>query len=154
MFFFKSFRSLCNEPMNQLSPSMKNIEWVFSSFQTLSDRCRLGKLGQKQCGWGGCVLGRCAGRVWAGSLRVRVESKQNFTNSCAGLDLAGRSGQNFQPAQTLAQGLQNTACGLNPPRDGVSSGRKDILPIIKKQYIYEKCINFQECNISWNNQIT
>jgi len=61
---------------------------------------------------------------------------------------------NFQPAQTLAQGLQNTARGLNPPRDGVSSGSKDILPIIQKQYIYEKCINFLECNISWSNHIT
>jgi len=45
-------------------------------------------------------------------------------------------------------GLQTTA------REASSSGRKDSLLIMKKQYIYENTVDLVECNILRNNNIT
>jgi len=56
------------------------------------------------------------------------------------------------PFQTVNQGFPATARGPNPAPAAISSGRKDILSIIK--LYFEKFVDLAECNVSRNNHIT
>jgi len=43
---------------------------------------------------------------------------------------------------------------FQPGHEGISSGRVDILSIMKKQYIYETFVDLVECNLFWNSYVT
>jgi len=42
---------------------------------------------------------------------------------------------------------------FHPARETISIARKDVLSILKKQFIYETCVDMIESNITRNNHI-